>query len=297
MISVIIPSYNSEGTIGRCLDSVMVQSYGGEREVIVVDSSHDHTPDVIIAHYPGVTLIRLGRRTDPGTARNVGIARAAGEIIAFLDSDCVAATDWLERIAAAHGHSYRVVGGSVQNGNEDNNLIAWAGYIAEFREYIPQHAKREVTHIPTCNISYKRTIFDAYGVFQGEFYPQEDLVFNHRLSTRGERILFDPTIQVRHYHRTTWREFCSHQERIGHVTAKVLRKIETEGSFVARHPVLAAGVIPLLPFVKFLRTMTVFLQLHPQVILKHPAAALVFAAGLVSWVIGLAKGIYEEEAV
>lgn len=297
MISIVIPSYNSEATIGKCLDSLLRQTYRGSRDITVVDSSRDRTPEIVAEKYPDVALVHLGEKTDPGTARNIGIGKTRGEVIAFLDSDCVAAADWLERILAAHELPYNVVGGAVRNGNEPDDPVAWAGYFAEFREFIPERGRRETGHIPTCNISYKRKIFEEHGLFQGRYYPQEDLVYNHALSTRGEKILFDPAIQVHHHHRTGWKDFLAHQRRIGKVTARVLKEIDLEGSFLPRHPLLAGGLLPFLPAVKFLRTLAVFLRHQPGTVLRHPGAALLFGVGLANWGLGFAEGVYGKREV
>lgn len=289
---MIIPSYNSELTIEKCLDSILSQSFSGDYEIILVDSSNDNTPQIVSAAYDRVKLFHLEEKTDPGRARNIGIKNAGGSVIAFIDSDCVAARDWLERIWNGHKSFYNVIGGSVMNGNDEDNLVAWAGYISEFREFAPEQPKREVTHIPTCNISYKKAIFEQYGMFQGAYYPQEDLLFNYNLSLQGEKILFDPAIQVHHHHRTKIGDFLTHQEKIGKITAQVLKEIELEGSFIPRHPVLSVFLLPFLPLVKFVRTVRVFLLLQSGIILKRPLVLTVFMIGLFYWTAGFARGLY-----
>jgi glycosyltransferase involved in cell wall biosynthesis len=296
MISVIIPSFNSENTIKKCLDSLLNQSYDGGYEIVLVDSSVDRTPQIVSLRYPSVKLIHLGEKTDPGTARNIGIGEAKGDLIAFIDSDCMAEHDWLERIDSAHKSSYSVVGGVVNNGNGGDDLVGWAGYISEFREFLPEQPKRELSHIPTCNISYKRKVFREFGLFQGEYYPQEDLVYNYNLWKNGERILLDPAIQVHHHHRSRLKNFLYHQNKIGVITSKVLKVIQLEGAFIVRNPVMAVFLIPFLPMVKFFRTLFVFLRFQPESIRKRPLVLLLFALGLVFWVTGFARGIYEKSS-
>jgi glycosyltransferase involved in cell wall biosynthesis len=292
MISVVIPSYNSEKTIEKCLDSLLNQSYRGEYELILVDSSNDATPEIVSARYPGVKLIHLKEKTDPGTARNMGVENAKGEVIAFIDSDCMAGHGWLEEIDTAHKSDYNIVGGVVKNGNGKGDLVAWAGYIAEFREFLPGVPKRDVIHIPTCNISYKRKVFQEFGFFEGEYYPQEDLVFNYNLWKHGERILLEPRIQIFHHHRSELKGFLGHQNRIGHITARVLRLIPLEGAFIARRPLIFSVLMPFLPLVKFARTVFTFLRYQPETILKRPLVLPIFALGLLFWIGGFARGVY-----
>jgi glycosyltransferase involved in cell wall biosynthesis len=293
MISVIIPSYNSEATIGRCLASLESQVDSPAREVILVDSSNDCTVNIVSKQHPKIQVIHLDQKTDPGTARNLGIEKSRGEILAFIDSDCIADRNWLRRITEAHASAYRVIGGAVQNGNDKASIVAWAGYLSEFREFLPTMGLREVMHIPTCNISYKKEIFSQFGLFEGRYYPQEDLVYNYRLWKNGEKILLDPSIRVHHVHRVKASEFFRHQNKIGAATSRVLKILPLQGSFLANHPYLATASLPMLCATKFARTMSIFLKYQPDVIRKRPEALLLLFAGLLFWGYGFAKGAFD----
>ncbi|MEZ4599384.1 MAG: glycosyltransferase [Syntrophotaleaceae bacterium] len=295
MISVIIPSYNSENTIELCLQSLINQSWDVEYEIILVDSSVDRTPEIVAAcTFERFTYIHLNKKTDPGTARNIGIGRAKGDIFAFIDSDCIAAPDWLERIALAHESSFKVVGGVVYSANDEKDLVALAGYLAEFREFLPGQQSRTVGHIPTCNISYKRSVFEDHGLFDGRYYPQEDLVFNYHLVCKGEKILLDPSIGVSHHHRSSFSGFLAHQQRIGKITSRVLRIVDLEGSFIVKNPYLGVLFLPLLPLVKFAKTVGVFLRRRPGLIIRRPLALIYLCIGLTYWIRGFAQGMYEK---
>ncbi|MCP4592641.1 MAG: glycosyltransferase, partial [bacterium] len=234
-VTVLIPSYNSAHTIRATLSSLLAQNFDEPYEIIVVDSSPDETPHIITAEFPTVRLIHLDRQTDPGTARNLGLLQAAGEIIACIDADCIAPPDWLGCMVAAQREGHQVVGGTIENGNPES-IIAWAGYLGEFREWLPVGQARLVNHVPTCNISYRRSIFVRFGGFPTKFYPQEDLLFHWRLSQSGVPVWFDPDIRVRHVHRSTWRAYNRHLRRIGRITARVLKLTCEEGVFLARSP-------------------------------------------------------------
>lgn len=294
MISVIIPSYNSESTIEKCIKALKEQSYKDPYEIILADSSIDRTPEIVSSLFPEITYHHFDKKTDPGTARNKGLEMAKGEIIAFIDSDCVAEKDWLENIARHHAGEYRVVGGVVCNGNDPASNVAWAGYMAEFREFLPEMQPHEVEHIPTCNISYKKSIFSDYGFFQGRYYPQEDLVFNHLLRENGEKILCDPSIRIYHNHRTSLKDFLDHQKRIGAITSRVLKTLDLEGAFIARHRAVTLLAMPVLPLVKFFRTISVFMRYQPSTVFRRPLAVLIFIAGLLYWIRGFVRGVFDE---
>ncbi|WP_457566434.1 glycosyltransferase [Caldithrix abyssi] len=294
MISVVIPSYNSEKTIARCLLSLKTQTLDEEYEIIVADSSHDRTPQIIRERFPEVQLIHFEKKTDPGSARNAGVKLSKGEIICFIDSDCEAAPDWLDQLVSVHRHyAYEAIGGAVENGNEQDNNVAWAGYMAEFREFLPQYPPGEREHIPTCNISYKRQVFEKLGGFNPRYYPQEDLEFNYRLRQSGGKIFFIPSAKIYHNHRSELHSFLRHQKRVGQITARMLRILPLEGSAIARNKLLATMAAPLLPAVKWWRTVHVFRRWRADVIRNHSGALFILALGLIPWGVGFLKGAWE----
>ncbi len=288
-ITALVPAYNAAESIRATLSSLLTQDFSEPYEIIVVDSSSDETPQIITGEFPTVRLLHLEQQTDPGAARNLGIAQARGEIIACIDADCAAPHDWLRRMVSEQRSGHRVVGGTIENGKPDS-LIAWAGYLGEFREWLPTGQARLVRHVPTCNISYHRSVFARFGGFPTEFYPQEDLLFHWRLAQHGVPIWFDPGIQVQHMHRSVWRSYAGHMHRIGRITARVLKLTGDEGAFLARAPLLAALGAPLLPMYKWLRTIGVFMTQQPPVLRRHALALVPLLLGLYVWAIGFIQG-------
>ncbi|MDO4707969.1 MAG: glycosyltransferase [Porphyromonadaceae bacterium] len=89
LLSVIIPAYNVEAYLDTCLSSLMAQTYRPMQIVIVNDGSTDSTLDVAerwAAEYPNIEVVSQENRGLSG-ARNTGLMRARGELVAFLDSD------------------------------------------------------------------------------------------------------------------------------------------------------------------------------------------------------------------
>jgi glycosyltransferase involved in cell wall biosynthesis len=86
-ISTIIPAHNAAEYLDGCLDSVLAQQGPFRHEVIVVDDASTDATARIAASRPGVRLLRLPQNAGPSAARNLGVAAAKGELIAFLDAD------------------------------------------------------------------------------------------------------------------------------------------------------------------------------------------------------------------
>ena len=99
MISIIIPCYNAEKTIKRCLESVISQTYKNIEIVIINDGSIDKT-DSIIKKYINDNRIKYYNRSNHGIGktRNFGIKEATGEYITFLDSDDYLPNDAIDNL-------------------------------------------------------------------------------------------------------------------------------------------------------------------------------------------------------
>lgn len=88
MISVVIPAYNRENTIERCISSVLAQTYDDIEVIVVDDCSSDSTVDIAESiDDPRIRLVRLDNNSGAAVARNRGTILAAGDYIAYQDSD------------------------------------------------------------------------------------------------------------------------------------------------------------------------------------------------------------------
>ncbi len=89
LVSVVIPAYNAENSIKKCLNAVMSQTYKNIEVIVVDDGSHDDTFNVCSKYVDKDSRIRVIRQNNggPSKARNHGIAEATGDYIVFWDSD------------------------------------------------------------------------------------------------------------------------------------------------------------------------------------------------------------------
>lgn len=88
LLSVIVPAYNSQETLNRCLDSILSQTYDNLEILVVNDGSTDTTRD-ILCQYEALDRVTCFHVTNGGlsSARNIGMDAATGEYLAFVDSD------------------------------------------------------------------------------------------------------------------------------------------------------------------------------------------------------------------
>lgn len=208
-LSVIIASYNSGKFIKDCLKSLENQKTDKDFEIIVVDSSTDGTAEFIKGKYHKVTLFQFTERKYCGDARNFGISVAKGKIIAFIDADCIAHSNWINEILKAHQSSRLAIGGAIANGNP-KSYVGWAAYLCEFSQWMPDSHTKYLTDIAGANMSYKRKVFKQYGNFiEGTYCSDTD--FHWRLKQNGHSLLFVPSILIFHRNIDTLRKFLLHE--------------------------------------------------------------------------------------
>ena len=102
LVSVIIPAYNTERTIKRCVDSCLAQTYPNIETIVVDDGSSDGTADLVREEYRGDKRIVLIQSENRGvsSARNLGIENCNGSFFTFLDSDDTLDVDAIEKMSA-----------------------------------------------------------------------------------------------------------------------------------------------------------------------------------------------------
>jgi glycosyltransferase involved in cell wall biosynthesis len=207
LVSVVIATYNSARTLRACLESLSRQSWPRDRyEVLVIDDgSTDDTADVT-ASFPWVRTCGQPN-AGPSAARNRGISQARGRFVAFTDSDCVAAADWLESLHEPFSDPSVLAVGGGQRCPEDatpfmsdvHGVLAMMGFLGGYTK--AAKGLIETGHNPACNAMYRRDALERAGGFRIGMFPGEDVDLDHRIRRLhpGGRILYTPRAQVFHY--------------------------------------------------------------------------------------------------
>lgn len=207
-ISVVIPTFNRSGQLRRCIDSLLKQDFKGKYEIIVIDDgSNDGTSKV--EDIDKKIQYFYQHNKGPGAARNLGISKARGKIIAFTDDDCVLPKSWLSSIVSAGSDA---VGGPIMN--PIGGYVAWSLYLLQFSSWLPNRKNGYINNIPTANIAYKaETIKDIKFDERSSRYGYEDSLFNHFYLKKGKKIMFTKDIAVKHYGSGSLRRLFDIQKR------------------------------------------------------------------------------------
>lgn len=202
LISIIVPSHNSEKTIEKNIKSLLKQDYKGKYEIIVVDKSTDRTPEIVSKFSKISKSVKLIKQKSKGisAARNLGVKKSKGEIVAFVDSDCIAPKNWLKNLLKPFSDKTIVaVSGTYRVKNKESIIARFAQYEIEQRHKRMERFD-EINFVGGFNCAYRKNIFLKFGGFDVNLVQSEDGELSYKVSKAGHKIKFNPSAYVYHYH-------------------------------------------------------------------------------------------------
>lgn len=235
LASIVVLTYNRCLDLKRCLDSLTQQTLK-DFEVIVIDNGSFDETSTLLCEYP-VRVIR-DRRRNKAYLRNLGLRAACGDIIAYIDDDAVACSDWLENIVNTFEEfsDLGAVGGPTVVSSRQEMLGLYEkfkhskvfGLVERIYEVVvsenklfdiccffesgaysiggslPSSTKLSnpifVDILSTCNVAVKREAAHCVGGFdENFFFNHEDGDFFLRIRMKGYKLMFNPRALISHY--------------------------------------------------------------------------------------------------
>ena len=224
LVSVIVPARDAAATLSACLAALRPQLAELEpAELIVVDDgSNDATADIAEQH--GARVVRLSGQ-GPAAARNAGARAARGELLLFLDADCLPLAGCLAALVRAFDDS--AVSGlrGAYAGPQSTALGRFIQLELEEKQD-RMAASRQVTVIDTVCAAYRREVFCRHNGFDERFpaTSAEDVELSFRLTAAGARLLFVPEAQVVHHHADQLWRYAWRKLRFGYFRTKLYRR-------------------------------------------------------------------------
>jgi glycosyltransferase involved in cell wall biosynthesis len=211
-ISIIIPAFNIEKYISRCLDSVISQTYSNLEIIVVNDGSTDDTGKIIDEYASGDNRIIVVHKENAGvsSARNRGLEKATGDYIGFVDGDDIIDDDMYEFL-----HS---------NAMKYNADISHCGYktirplrvdyyyntgqirLQDNKLGLIDLLKGEKIEPGLCNKLYKKKLFNNIN-YDSTIKLQEDLMLNILLFSKAQTSIYE---DVAKYHYVLRKESATH---------------------------------------------------------------------------------------
>lgn len=197
-VSVIIPVYNNEKNIGKLIESLLKSDYPKELlEIIIVDNGSNDRTKEMIRQYPTVVLLEEKNIQSSYAARNKGIQYAKNEILAFIDSDCIATPQWIkEGVNVLVSEPADLAGGKVEFVYSKHKTAA------ELYDSISNMQNKfyikEGKTSSTANLFVKSSLFERIGMFPDWIKSGGDVQWTAKATRNGFSLVYAPKAIVKH---------------------------------------------------------------------------------------------------
>jgi GT2 family glycosyltransferase len=221
-ISVVVCTHNGQDTLPQCLERLGGLSYPDFETIVVCDGSRDRSAQIAGAH--GAVVVETDHR-GLSHARNAGIARATGEIVAFLDDDAYPDADWLHYLAAGFREERHAGVGGPNIPPDDESLVAGCVAAAPGGPIHVLVSDREAEHVPGCNMAFRKSALEEIDGFDERFWAAgDDVDVCWRLQEAGKTLGFSAGAVVMHRRRDSVRRYLKQQYGYGKAEALLERK-------------------------------------------------------------------------
>lgn len=267
-LSIIIPVYNVEKYIRRCVQSVLKQNYHNYEIILVDDGSTDESGkicDTFQIKYPSTVHVTHKKNGGLSSARNAGLKVASGKYIMFLDSD-----DWIEdgcldRFASLFSNEYDLIMGRAWNIDSHGNKRSKLPYrvlpgLYDKYTYV-REGLRDETDISLCCpfYLYKRSYIEKNGLYFYEGIIHEDELWMPIALLRADTIYITDIYFYFHFMQNSSIMHSSNYEYSAVSTLKICKLLDKEFSRHSKEDV------------KWLRNRMAMLFLRAMPQLKNPS--------------------------
>jgi len=229
-VTAIVPAHGRPEATRACVESLLAQDYPADLlDVIVVDDASAPPLAPALAGLP-VRLLRQDENLGQSAARNRAAELARGEVLAFLDNDCVAAPGWLRTLVAALDEpGVDIAGGRVLAPPPEGPVAAFEAARSPLDMGPvsgPVGPGEPISYMPSCNLVIRRSLFARIGGFDPAMRLGEDVDLIWRALATGARARYVAEGAVVHHHRV----------RLGALLRRRADYASSEADLQRRHP-------------------------------------------------------------
>jgi len=239
-ISVIIPTYNRPVSLEKCLDALVNQTVDSSAwEVVVVNDGGEPLDSLLTKYQNRINCKSINQENcGPASARNAGVERAAGQIIALLDDDCLPERNWIQQIIN-HAKPGTIIGGKVNNFYNENLFSEASQVLIDFL-YAFNEGRKDA-FFTSNNFCLFREDFVRLKGFSTAFQTSagEDREFCVRAENQGVKLIFNPEMKIRHAHKLSFISFCQLHKKYGFAAFDYQKSLQKQGVKFNSSPRLA----------------------------------------------------------
>lgn len=193
-VSIIVPVYNGEPTIARCIESILLQTLQEIELIVVDDGSTDKTPEICATYHDSRFIYHRKPNGGVSSARNVGISLAHGEYIGFVDADDYISLDFCQKMYEASSSTisdicmcdYHIL---YDNGERTTYTDSLQGYFFDKSQIHSDVLSSFLGHIDSDGNIAKNDWAIIRRLFRRRFLHEQNLLFDESLSN-SEDCLF-----------------------------------------------------------------------------------------------------------
>ncbi|MBR1795985.1 glycosyltransferase [Candidatus Saccharibacteria bacterium] len=194
LISIILPIYNVESYLSRCLDSVITQDYQNLEIILVNDGSTDNSLQICQEYQAKDPRIKLINQSNAGlsAARNKGISVAKGEFISFIDSDDYVESNYISHLyhlIEKDGSDFSAVKHNIIRGQHIEPACSHKIYLLSPHETLEMMLYDEDFNVSAWGKLYRKTLFKDIRFPEGMLF--EDSATTYKLILAAKSISFD----------------------------------------------------------------------------------------------------------
>jgi glycosyltransferase involved in cell wall biosynthesis len=211
-VSIIIPVYNNEENIGKLIKSLLKSDYPKELfEIIIVDNGSNDRTKEIVRQYTPVALLEEKNIQSSYAARNKGIQYAKNEILAFIDSDCIANSQWIKNaVLCLNREKVDLLAGNVIF-KKTSNLNIFEIYDSHM--YLQQEYNASIGASTTANLVVKKNVFNSLGLFP-IVQSGGDVKWTNMAVNKGFKLIYCENAKVFHPARKSLEETIKKEIRL-----------------------------------------------------------------------------------
>ncbi len=215
-ISVVIPHFDQQDSLKKCIDALKHQTLDQERYEVIVVHNEGVIPEILFQIVGNTSNIYLEKEPKPGSyaARNTGIKKAKGKYIAFTDSDCIPDKNWLEVLLNQFSRVQEPIriSGEIAIIPPTAPKVDWCYQYETVFEFRQKRSAEGGTAV-TANMAVTKTILDDIGGFEEGLKSGGDKLWNVKASSHGVPLLYEPLARVWHPSRNNLSQICRKYRR------------------------------------------------------------------------------------
>lgn len=211
LLSVILITPGTFEAIRKSIDHVRAQNVRAEIELVIIAPTEAELglDPAALEGFWGWQIVEVGTIDNLGPATAVGVRRARGTAVVYVEEHSYPAQGWAEALIRTHAGPWAAVGPAITNANPDT-MVSWTTFFLDFGEWVAPGEPRPAMALPAHQTSYKRAALLSFGTRLDRLMENE-WTLHQDLRAMGHQLYFEPAAQTNHLNVSRFAEMLNLQ--------------------------------------------------------------------------------------